>query len=87
MVSCTAVRINAASSVHLVIAAWLFVTGTMALTFETALRGIAFFSLAGVAPVAFHAWARIRALRRARRSVVEQHADERDDRDAGADQG
>ena len=51
---------------HIVIAAWLFVIGTMALTSASALGGIAFFLAAGVAPVAFYAWARIRALRRRR---------------------
>lgn len=71
---------------HLVIAAWLFVIGTMALTFGSALGGIAFFALAGAAPVALYAWLRVRALRRVPRSVLEERAGERDDRDAGADQ-
>lgn len=69
---------------HLVIAAWLFVAGTMALTSGSALGGAAFFLAVGVAPVAFYAWVKLRALRR--RSGLEQHADDRDDGDAGGDQ-
>lgn len=66
MVSCAGPRINAKTSMHIVIAAWLFVIGTMALTSASALGGLVFFIVAGVAPVGFYAWARVRALRRRR---------------------
>jgi hypothetical protein len=76
---------------HLVIMAWLFVIGTMALTGPTVAGGIAFFAVAGVAPVALYAWARTRHLRarraaRARASALEERVDQRDDADAGGDQ-
>lgn len=69
---------------HIVIAAWLFVTGTMALAFGSAPGGAAFFLVAGAAPVAFYAWVKLRALRR--RSGLEQEPDDRNDADAGGDQ-
>jgi hypothetical protein len=71
--------------VHIVIAAWLFVIGTMALTFASALGGAAFFAAAGVAPVAFYAWVKLRRLRMPR-SVREQGVDDGDDADARGDQ-
>jgi hypothetical protein len=36
---------------HIVIAAWMFVTFTMALTLSSAGAGIAFFALVGLGPV------------------------------------
>ena len=70
---------------HIVIAAWLFVIGTMSLTFGSALAGIAFFAAAGAAPVAFYAWIKLRRLRAAR-SGLEQRMHQRDDGDARGDQ-
>ena len=51
---------------HLVVMAWLFVIGTMALTSASVLGGLAFFACAGVAPVAFYAWIKLRRLRATR---------------------
>ena len=70
---------------HIVVLAWLYVIGTMALTFGSALGGAAFFAAAGLAPVALLAWLALRR-HRARRSVGEQRLDERDHADAGGDQ-
>jgi hypothetical protein len=67
---------------HLVVMAWLFVIGTMALTFAHALAGVAFFLAAGVAPVALYAWVRVRAAR----SMREHRVRRRDDADARRDQ-
>jgi len=52
--------------VHIVILAWLFVTFTMALTFRSALAGLAFFVVAGLGPVALYAWLALRRRRAAR---------------------
>ena len=70
---------------HLVVMAWLFVIGTMALTMSSALAGIAFFAGAGLAPVALVAWLGLRRAG-ARRSVLQQRVDRGDDADAGRDQ-
>lgn len=73
---------------HLVIMAWLFVIGTMALTWPSVLGGLAFFVAIGVAPVAFYAWVKLRRLRAGRpaeRSVLEQRVHGGDDADAGRD--
>jgi hypothetical protein len=88
MVSCGPRRHNGAP-MHLVVMAWLFVIGTMALTSASVLGGLAFFAGAGVAPVAFYAWIklrRLRAMRGAGRSVRQQRVDGRDDADARGDQ-
>jgi len=76
---------------HIVIMAWLFVIGTMALTWTSVGGGIAFFAVAGVAPVAFYAWIKLRRLEATRRpappaSVRQQRVDGDDDADAGRDQ-
>lgn len=80
---------------HIVVMAWLFVIGTMALTSRSAIGGVAFFAAAGVAPVALYAWIKLRRLRAARgaaghatasTSVPEQRVDGHDDADAGRDQ-
>ena len=76
---------------HLVIMAWLFVIGTMALTWSSALGGFAFFAAAGVAPVALYAWEKLTHLRnrrgaRARVSTLEERVHHGDDADAGGDQ-
>ncbi|MEO8485535.1 MAG: hypothetical protein ABI585_04270 [Betaproteobacteria bacterium] len=72
---------------HLVITAWLFVIGTMALTSPTVLGGLAFFLAAGAAPVAFYAWVRLRRLPPGPRpSMRQQRVDRGDDPDAGGDQ-
>ncbi len=49
--------------------AWLFVVGTMSLTFGGVLAGASFFALAGVAPVAFYAWVKLVRLREMRTSA------------------
>ena len=72
---------------HLVVMAWLFVIGTMAMTFGSALGGLAFFAAAGLAPVAFYAWIKLRRLERPPApSVREERVDARDDADARRDQ-
>lgn len=80
---------------HIVIMAWLFVIGTMALTSTSVVGGVAFFAVAGVAPVAFYAWiklGRLNARRRAAASATEppsvrqQRVDGGDDADSGRDQ-
>ena len=70
---------------HIVIMAWLFVIGTMALTMSSVLAGLAFFAGAGVAPVALYGWLKLRRTG-ASRSVLQQRVDRRDDGDAGRDQ-
>lgn len=69
---------------HIVIAAWLFVIGTMSLTSGSVAGGLAFFLVAGAAPVALYAWIKLRALKA--RSMLEQDVDQRDHADPGADQ-
>jgi len=75
---------------HIVVMAWLFVIGTMALTSASVLGGLAFFAGAGVAPVAFYAWIKLRRLRAMRgavgRSVRQEPVDGGDDADARRDQ-
>ena len=72
---------------HLVVMAWLFVIGTMSMTFANALAGIAFFASAGLAPVAFYAWVKLGRLRRRRgASVREERVHAGDDADARRDQ-
>ena len=72
---------------HLVVMAWLFVIGTMAMTFASALAGVAFFAAAGLAPVAFYAWVKLRRAGPARgASVREERVRRRDHADAGRDQ-
>ncbi|HET9341024.1 MAG TPA: hypothetical protein VFQ55_18625 [Casimicrobiaceae bacterium] len=74
---------------HLVIMAWLFVIGTMSLTGTSLPGGIAFFALAGIAPVALYAWLKLRRLgarRRTQASLPEQRVDDGDHGDAGGDQ-
>ncbi len=83
MVSCAESRINVAA-VHIVFAAWIFVVGTMALASDSAAAGIALFAVAGLAPLAFHAFVKLRRL--ASRSRFEQRAHQRDDGDPGRDQ-
>ncbi|MFO1285037.1 MAG: hypothetical protein U1F51_21705 [Burkholderiales bacterium] len=72
---------------HIVILAWLFVIGTMSLTMGV-LAGIAFFAVAGAAPVALYAALKLLRMRRrpAPGSVREEGVDQRDHADAGADQ-
>jgi hypothetical protein len=84
MVSCAPSRDNV-GAMHLVIMAWLFVIGTMALTMSSVLAGLAFFAGAGLAPVALYAWLKLRRTG-ASRSVLQQRVDRRDDGDAGRDQ-
>lgn len=80
---------------HIVVMAWLFVVGTMSLTFGGVLAGASFFALAGVAPVAFYAWVKLVRLREMRArdaartdpgSVAEEGVDDRDHADPGRDQ-
>ena len=80
---------------HIVIMAWLFVIGTMALTSTRVGGGGAFFAFAGGAPLAFYAWIKRRRLTARRRtaasaaespSVRQQRVDGGDDADTGRDQ-
>jgi Flp pilus assembly protein TadB len=41
---------------HIVVFAWLFVIGVMALASSSPLRGVALFAFAGLAPVLLLAW-------------------------------
>ena len=84
MVSCAPFGDNV-GAMHLVIMAWLFVIGTMALTMSSVVAGLAFFAGVGVAPVALYAWLRLRRAG-ASRSVLQERVDRRDDGDAGRDQ-
>jgi len=84
MVSCAPFGDNV-GAMHLVIMAWLFVIGTMALTMSGVLAGLAFFAVAGLAPVALYAWLKL-GRTGASRSVLQQRVDRRDDGDAGHDQ-
>ncbi len=71
---------------HIVVIAWLFVIGLMALTLRP-LAGVAFFLGVGLAPVALGAWIALRLMkRRASASVLEQQVHAADDRDAQSDQ-
>ena len=77
---------------HIVIMAWLFVIGTMALTSTSVVGGVAFFAFAGVAPLAFTKLRRLTARRRTAASAAEspsvrqQRVDGGDDADTGRDQ-
>ena len=74
---------------HLVVMAWLFVIGTMSLTWTSVPGAIAFFAFAGIAPVALYAWLKLRHAgsgRRMRPSLPEQRVDDGDHADAGGDQ-
>jgi hypothetical protein len=66
---------------HIVVLAWLYVTFAMALTMPSVAAGIAFFVVAGLAPVAILAALAVR-----RRSMGVSRVDRGDDRDAEADQ-
>ncbi|MFO1412975.1 MAG: hypothetical protein U1F10_03505 [Burkholderiales bacterium] len=62
---------------HVVVIAWLFVIGVMALALSSTLAGLAWFLGVGVLPVWLLGWL---ALRR-RRSRLEGDVEARDDRD------
>jgi membrane protein implicated in regulation of membrane protease activity len=66
---------------HIVVIAWLFVIGVMALALANPLAGAAWFLGVGLAPVALLA----ALLGRRRRSVLEREVEARDDRDAEPD--
>ncbi len=51
-------------TVHIVVIGWLFVIGTMALALSSPLAAVAFFAVAGVAPVALVVWLLARRRRR-----------------------
>jgi hypothetical protein len=86
MVSCAPFRDNV-GAMHLVIMAWLFVIGTMALTMSGVLAGLAFFAVAGLAPLALYAWLKLRRAGVSRGPLVlQQRVDRRDDADARHDQ-
>lgn len=73
---------------HIVVAAWMFVTFTMALTLSSAWAGIAFFAAAGLLPVALLVVlaARRRRARAPSASVPEEQVHATDDGDAKTDQ-
>ncbi|MFO1309527.1 MAG: hypothetical protein U1F64_13970 [Burkholderiales bacterium] len=68
---------------HIVVMAWLFVIGTMALTWPSVLGGVAFFAVAGVAPFALYAWIKLRRLRGGRGALAPPSV--REDRVHGGD--
>lgn len=73
---------------HIVAAAWLYVTLMMALTLSTVWAGVAFFACVGLAPVVALVLlaARRHRARMDRRSVREDEVHAADDRNAQADQ-
>ena len=77
-----------APPVHIVVAAWLYVTLMMALTLSSVWAGIAFFACIGLAPVVVLALlaARRHRARRDRTSVGEEQVHAADDRDTQSDQ-
>jgi hypothetical protein len=77
------------AAVHIVVIAWLYVIGAMALTSATVIGGVAFFAAVGLAPVLlWFAWAarRARARRPSAGSGFEQGVRGGDDADAQTDQ-
>jgi hypothetical protein len=68
---------------HIVVAAWMFVTFTMALTLSSVWAGLAFFAVMGLGPVAL---LMSLAARRRRASVAEEHVHAADHGDAKPDQ-
>jgi hypothetical protein len=68
---------------HIVLIGWLFVIGAMALTLSSALAGIAFFGVVGLAPALLLVWL---MARRSRSLVREQHVHAADDAHAKPDQ-
>jgi Flp pilus assembly protein TadB len=70
---------------HIVVIAWLFVIGLMALASASALRGVVLFVFAGLGPVLLLAWL-LRARLRRRRSGLEQDVHGGDARDTQSDQ-
>jgi len=74
--------------VHIVVAAWLYVTLMMALTLSNVWAGIAFFACIGLAPVVLLALlaARRHRARQDRTSVGEEKVHAADDRNPQSDQ-
>jgi len=75
--------------VHIVILAWVYVIGMMALTSATWTGGLALFAGAGLSPVLLWVWLaarRARARQRRPRSGLEQHVRGGNDGDAESDQ-
>jgi membrane protein implicated in regulation of membrane protease activity len=66
---------------HIVVIAWLFVIGVMALALASPLAGVAWFFFVGLAPVALA----VALLGRRRRLRLEREVEQRDDRDAESD--
>jgi Flp pilus assembly protein TadB len=79
---------RATRTMHIVVAAWLFVTFTMALTLSNAWAGLAFFAVVGLLPVVLLVAAGARARRSRARwgSVPEEDVHAADHRDAKSDQ-
>jgi biotin transporter BioY len=69
---------------HLVLIAWLYLAGAMALSASSATVGVCVFVIGGVLPVLAVVALLARRVRRRReaRSVLEQHVHSGDDRDA-----
>jgi hypothetical protein len=70
---------------HLVLIAWVYVVGTMALTADSVVAGFVLFAALGMGPVLVVlalAGRRARARRAAARSVLERGVRDRDDGDA-----
>ena len=87
MVSCVHRNIQSLS-VHIVIAAWLYIFATVSLTMKNGFAGAATFLLVGCAPVALYFMLALRRLRQRRdaaneaRSGLEREMHDRDDGDA-----
>jgi hypothetical protein len=79
----------ASIAVHIVILAWLYVIGMMALTSATSTGGLALFAGVGICPVLLWSWLaarRARAQQRRPRSGLEQDVRGGNDGDSESDQ-
>lgn len=65
---------------HIVLIAWLYVIGMMALTSDSVLGGIALFGIVGIAPVLMIVALAVRRMRAARRErlALQQRVEDRD---------
>ena len=59
---------------HIVVLAWLYVIGMMALTSDSVAGGLAFFAVAGLAPVLVVLWIAVRRVRCAPPAAVSARA-------------
>jgi hypothetical protein len=86
---CPFVQFAIPASMHIVVIAWLYVIGAMALASASVVGGVAFFAAAGLAPVLlwlFLAGRRARTRRRSVGSGLEHEVRRGNDADAESDQ-